>query len=430
MRVRMSVYTAKLLHMTGKEIEVYRPAAAPALTDAEIDHIREVLTPLGIADVDSDAELAVAPLPSLSSEDVRLIGESTATARARNTIRSYATDWRRFERWCTANAARGHQALPAHPLTVALYISEAAALRDSKGRRRYAPPTLTRWVAAIGDRHRAAGYPHPGSARIVAGVLTGIRRACREKGERRPERAEPVLVDDVRELVTQARRQAESDAQRIAAYRDAALLLMGFTGAFRASEMTERWLEDITPHRLDGLHVRLRISKGSQEEEVVVALPRGSEPATCPPCAWRRWLDLVAAHDAGGRVAVQQVLSKTGDGCEQHVCRGRWPELTNPRNPAFRAVDRHGNIASTALTAEAVGDMLRRRLMAVGYDKETAASFAGHSLRSGFVTQSYRLGASDYEIQRQTRHKSVAMLRVYAREHAPLVGNAATRLPW
>lgn len=426
----MSVYTAKLLHMTGKEIEVYRPAAAPALTDAEIDHIREVLTPLGIAEVDSDAELAVAPLPSLSSDDVRLIGESTATARARNTIRSYATDWRRFERWCAANAARGHQALPAHPLTVALYISEAAALRDSKGRRRYAPPTLTRWVAAIGDRHRAAGYPHPGSARIVAGVLTGIRRACREKGERRPERAEPVLVDDVRELVTQARRQAESDAQRIAAYRDAALLLMGFTGAFRASEMTERWLEDITPHRLDGLHVRLRISKGSQEEEVVVALPRGSEPATCPPCAWRRWLDLVAAHDAGGRVAVQQVLSKTGDGCEQHVCRGRWPELTNPRNPAFRAVDRHGNIASTALTAEAVGDMLRRRLMAVGYDKETAASFAGHSLRSGFVTQSYRLGASDYEIQRQTRHKSVAMLRVYAREHAPLVGNAATRLPW
>ncbi|WP_246003241.1 recombinase [Nocardia tenerifensis] len=415
--------------MTGKEIEVYRPAA-PALADAEIDRIRVVLAPLGITDLDSDGELAAAPLPSLSSEDVRLIGDATATAQARNTIRSYATDWRRFQRWCADNATQGHQALPAHPLTVALYISEAAALRDSKGRRRYAPPTLTRWVAAIGDRHRAAGFAHPGSARVVTEVLTGIRRACRENGERRPRRAEPVLVDDVRELVTQARLQAESPAQRVAAHRDCALLLMGFTGAFRASEMAERWLEDITPHRLDGLHVRLRISKGSQEDEVVVALPRGTGPATCPPCAWRRWLDLVAAHDAGGRVAVRQLLHRTVDDYTRHVCRGRWPELPQPQNPAFRAVDRHGNIASAALTAEAVGDMLRRRLLTVGYDEQTAAAFAGHSLRSGFVTQSYRLGASDYEIQRQTRHKSVAMLRVYAREHAPLVGNAATRLPW
>ncbi|MGY4102015.1 site-specific integrase [Nocardia sp. R16R-3T] len=416
--------------MTGKEIEVYRPAAAPALADAEIDRIREALTPLGITDLDSDAELAVAPLPSLSAEDVRLIGESTATAQARNTIRSYTTDWRRFERWCADNATRGHQALPAHPFTVALYISEAAALHDKKGLRRYAPPTLTRWVAAIGDRHRAAGFPHPGSARIVTEVLNGIRRACRDKGERRPKRAEPVLVDDVRELVSEARRQADTGAQRIAAHRDAALLLMGFTGAFRASEMTERWLEDITPHRHDGLHVRLRISKGSQEEEVVVALPRGTDPATCPPCAWRRWLDLVTAHDAGGRSHVQRLLSKSADRYERHVCRGRWPEFPDPKNPAFRAVDRHGNIASTALTAEAVGDMLRRRLIAVGYDDDEAAAYAGHSLRSGFVTQSHRLGASDYEIQRQTRHKSVAMLRVYAREHAPLVGNAATRLPW
>ncbi|MFR9753639.1 recombinase [Nocardia sp. 004] len=416
--------------MTGTEIELYRPVKPPALAGTEVERVREALTPLGITDVDSDHELATTPLPVLSDEDIRLIGESTATAQARNTIRSYATDWRRFERWCADNTTRGHQALPTHPLTVALYISEAAALRDKKGRRRYAPPTLTRWVAAIGDRHRAAGFPHPGSARIVAEVLNGIRRACRDKGERRPKRAEPVLVDDVRELIDEARRQADTDARRIAAHRDAALLLMGFTGAFRASEMTDRWLEDIAPHRHDGLHVRLRISKGSQEEEVVVALPRGTVPSTCPPCAWRRWLGLVTAHDAGGRSHVQRLLNKTTDSYERHVCRGRWPELPDPKNPAFRAVDRHGNIASTALTAEAVGDMLRRRLMAVGYEEDEAATYAGHSLRSGFVTQSHRLGASDYEIQRQTRHKSVAMLRVYAREHAPLVGNAVIRLPW
>ena len=101
----------------------------------------------------------------------------------------------------------------------------------------------------------------------------------------------------------------------VSARRDMALLLMGFAGAHRRSELTALTLADVTLHATDGLHVRLRRSKTDQEARgTVKALPYGRDPVTCPPCAYVRWRQVLHAWDstdpAGRRRAVMTVLRR------------------------------------------------------------------------------------------------------------------------
>ncbi|EME60700.1 phage integrase family protein [Rhodococcus ruber BKS 20-38] len=84
-------------------------------------------------------------------------------------------------------------------------------------------------------------------------------------------------------------------------------------------------------------------------------------------------------------------------------------------------------VAGTPLSGAAVHHAIRRRAELAGYDPEIVSQLGRHSLRAGFVTQAFRNGASAHAIMRQTGHTTPAMLEVYAREHAPLVGNAVTK---
>ena len=110
-----------------------------------------------------------------------------------------------------------------------------------------------------------------------------------------------------------------------------------------------------------------------------------------------------------------------------HVCRGARPR-TISASPLLRSIRKNGNLSDTALSGAAVNQMIRRRAQLAGYDPELVAQLGGHSLRAGFVTQAFRNGASAHAIMRQTGHTTPAMLEVYAREQAPLVGNAVTNL--
>ncbi|ORJ97514.1 hypothetical protein A6F55_21375 [Prescottella equi] len=140
-----------------------------------------------------------------NSETAALVSRAVEASKSENTRRAYVSDWRRFERWSTAH---GHEVLPADPLVVAAYLAEAAELRDEAGGRAYAPATLTRWVAAIGHRHRAAGYTAPGSAEVVAATLSGIRRTYAAAGDRPVKRVAPLLAEDVVAIVAAARQSA------------------------------------------------------------------------------------------------------------------------------------------------------------------------------------------------------------------------------
>jgi integrase len=178
---------------------------------------------------------------------------------------------------------------------------------------------------------------------------------------------------------------------RLIDVRDRALILIGFAGALRRSELVALDVDDVADDADDGLVLRIRRSRTDQEAEGETrGLPYGSHPATCPVRAWRGWVD------ASG--------IETG--------------------PVFRAVDRHGRMRTTRLSDRAVADMIKRRAAAVGLD----GLFAGHSLRSGFATEGYAQGTPELAIMRHGRWKSPTVMRGYVEEGGIWSDNAAARL--
>ena len=112
-----------------------------------------------------------------------------------------------------------------------------------------------------------------------------------------------------------------------------------------------------------------------------------------------------------------------------HCCRStRLPDPADPARPLFPAVHKTGAIGQQAMTGHGINEMIQRRAAAAGFTAAQVDKLGGHSLRAGFVTEAFRQGADAHSIMRQTGHRSPVMLEVYAREHAPLVGNAVTRL--
>ena len=134
----------------------------------------------------------------------------------------------------------------------------------------------------------------------------------------------------------------------------------------------------------------------------------------------------MSAFDSGGRAAVIRLL-RNADPFEKHVCSGARPR-TQASAPLLRAIRRNGNLSTTPLSGAAVHAAIRRCAERAGYNPELVARLGGHSLRTGFVTQAFRNSASAHAIMRQTGHTTPGMLEVYAREHAPLIGNAVTNL--
>jgi site-specific recombinase XerD len=294
-----------------------------------------------------------------------------ANSKAKNTIRAYQADWEHFRGWCAEYQAC---ALPATPATVALYIADLASTAKVA--------TITRRLAAISKAHQAAGCESPCTMKhaAVKEVLDGIKRT---KTTAQTGKA-ALLTDSLRSLM-----RAIPDS--LLGKRDAALLLLGFAGGFRRSELVALTIADIE-HCDDGVKVTLRRSKTDQEGQGrVVGIPHGSNPQLCPVRALRHWLD--AASIASG--------------------------------PLFRSVDRHGNVSSSALTDQMVGRVLKRYCADAGLK---VAEFGAHSLRAGMATQAAINGASERSIMRQTGHKSAAMVRRYIRDSELFRDNAAGRL--
>ncbi|GGG01272.1 hypothetical protein GCM10007304_14060 [Rhodococcoides trifolii] len=224
-----------------------------------------------------------------------------AASRSTGTRRAYTSAWRRFETWCTV---AGHHALPAHPATVAAYLVAAADTLTVDGTRAYAAATFGKWIAAIADRHRATGHDNPCGHEMVRATLAGIRRDYASAGERPRNPRAPLLTSDITTIVDHARRTTAGWASEVLERRDTALLLMGYTGAFRRSELVALECRDVRRDRLDGAHVRIRRSKTDQDGTgigTVKALPFTDCHESCPVCAWVRWLQIVAAFDTGGQ---------------------------------------------------------------------------------------------------------------------------------
>lgn len=309
-----------------------------------------------------------APIRSLedAAEQAR---KYVVEAKAQNTRRAYATDWRMFVEWCVANDL---QALPASPETVVLYVTILA--------QSYKVSTIDRRLTAISQAHQAARLDPPTKNIAVATVMSGIRRTL---GTAQDGKA-PALVDDVRAMVAGLPNTRHGLQQR-------ALLLLGFAGAFRRSELVALDVADFQFTRA-GLVVTIRRSKTDQTGEgMQKGIPNGSTADTCPVRAVKAWLK--AANISSG--------------------------------PVFRPVNRADEVQAARLADQAVARAVKRGAERAGLDPSL---YAGHSLRAGLATSAAAAGVEERLIAKQTGHKSMTVLRRYIREGSLFNDNAAGKV--
>ena len=290
-------------------------------------------------------------------------------SRSTATWRAYESDWKLFSAWCESV---DYPALPATATTVALFLAAQAKLG-------LAPATLDRRLAAIRLMHVGAQHPSPHDALAVAEVMRGIRRAWKKP----PGQKAPAVDVEVQHLVDAV------EPQTLKGLRDRALVLVGFAGAFRRSELVALDVEHLTSHP-EGLSIRIASSKTDQEGQgQVVALPRVAESPYCPVQALSDWM--VAAEITSGAV--------------------------------FRRMHRGDVVAEERLTSQSVALVIKALATKIGLDP---ARYAGHSLRSGFLTSAARNRASIFKMADQSRHKSLDVLRGYVRDEERFEDHAAT----
>jgi integrase len=278
---------------------------------------------------------------------------------AENTRRAYLSDLAHFESWGGA--------VPATDQLIASYL---AAHADTSS-----IATLHRRVASLSKAHRALGVPNPTQSELVKAVLRGIKRSSG-----RPQKQAKALLRDDLLAVLDSIDDSLKDA------RDRALLLIGFAGGFRRSELAGLDVEDIEP-----VIVHLRRSKTDQEGiGRKLGIPFGRS-RHCPVAAMEQW--------------------RTRSGITQ--------------GPLFRPVDRHGAISNLRLSGEAVCLVIKERVAAAGIDP---SGYSGHSLRAGLATSAAQSGVTSWKIRQQTGHASDAMLIRYIRDGELFTDNVAGAL--
>jgi site-specific recombinase XerD len=300
--------------------------------------------------------LEPAPLPSTIAPELAAAVDLARAEKSQATRRAYRSDFRQFSDWCQG---KGVVALPAFPETVAAYLAHAVE-NGAKA------ATIARRVAAIGYAHKLAGFEPPTHAETVKATVRGIRRTIGTA----PVRKSPVTAE-------RARAMSAAMPDRLIGLRDRALLLLGFAGAFRRSELVALNVCDLD-ETADGLRVRITRSKTDQEGQgVTIAIVPGS--VACPLKAIKAWLDAAGITEGA----------------------------------LFRAVTKGGKISAAPLGSKAVGSVVKRHAERLGLDPR---AFGGHSLRAGFLTSAAARGASIFKMMDVSRHKSVDTLRSYVRD--------------
>lgn len=308
------------------------------------------------------AAVSPAPLASLAAVADRAQAFAAA-ARSSSTRRVYAVQRKSYSAWC-----REHGAPELRAESVALYLAARADQGASVA-------TLAQALAALSESFAAAGEPSPRAATVVRETWAGIRRTLGVA----PRQAAPVLPEHLRAMVPAL-------PPTLAGLRDRAVLLLGFAGAFRRSELVALDVADVRESG-DGLVVVIRRSKTDQlGQGREVGIPYGSTPATCPVRAFRAWL--AAAGVTEGAV--------------------------------FRSV--RNELVGERLSGRDVARIVQRSAKGAGLEP---SGFSGHSLRAGLATAAARAGKSASSIAATTGHKSHAMVARYVRAAGLFDDNAA-----
>ncbi|MDX8480923.1 site-specific integrase [Mesorhizobium sp. VK24D] len=361
-----------------------RLSAEPAAPGAdELPDIVELVMAMGRAPETPPADDLSPPLPAVANP--RLPAHLDALAdRARdyveaassaNTRRAYAADWRHFASWCRR---QGLEMFPPDPQVVGLYITAQASGTVTGDRKPNSVSTIERRLSSLTWNFSQRGQPLDRKDRHIATVMAGIRN----KHAAPPRQKEALLPEDLIAMLETLERGS------LRGLRDRAMLLLGFAGGLRRSEIVgldcgrdqtedgHGWIEVLEK----GLLVTLRGKTGWREVEV----GRGSADATCPVVALETWLKLA-------RIA---------------------------HGPLFRRVTGQGKaVGAERLADQEVARLVKRTALAAGVrgdlpEGERGIMFAGHSLRSGLASSAE---VDERYVQKQLGHASAEMTRKYQR---------------
>jgi site-specific recombinase XerD len=299
----------------------------------------------------------IADVKSLELETIKNLKNSKSS----NTLRAYQSDYNDFSLFCSKN---GFQAMPTQPKIIALYLTYLSAFSKYS--------TLKRRLASISILHKTKGHYIDTKHPLIMENLMGIKRTngSNQKGKK------PLIINDLKLLIKAINESKEKDQRKI---RDKALLLIGFSGGFRRSELVDIEYDDLE-FVSEGVKIFVKKSKTDQSGEgMTKAIPYFDNKKFCPVKALKKWI-----------------------------------EITDFKNgKIFNISDKN------------VALIIKKYANQAGLDSH---KYAGHSLRSGFATSTAEFGAEERNIMAMTGHKSTEMVRRYIKEASLFKNNALNKI--
>lgn len=310
--------------------------------------------------------------------DLKTLHEETLnnlkSSKANNTIRAYRSDFKDFVLFCTKN---GIKSLPSEPKIVSLYLTHLS-IRDSK------MSTLRRRLVSIGMIHKLKGHYLDTKHPLIIENLMGISRkkGNYQKGKK------PILINQLKTIVNSINSEKKEEIKKL---RDKTIILIGFGGGFRRTELVSIDYEDIEFVQ-EGVKIIIKRSKTDQfGEGMIKGLPYFTNENYCPVIHLKKWL-----------------------------------ELSNIKSGAiFKKFNKGLKLSEKRLTDQSVALILKKYLTLSGIEN---SNYSGHSLRSGFATVAAESGADERSIMAMTGHKTTQMVRRYIKEANLFKNNALNKI--
>ena len=310
--------------------------------------------------------------------DLKALHEETLnnlkSSKAINTIRAYKSDFKDFGAFC---AKHSFKALPTEPKIVALYLTYLSG-KDAK------MSTLRRRLVSIGMMHKLKGYYLDNKHPVIIENLMGIKRTkgSIQRGKK------PILINHLKAIINIINEEKIEEIKKI---RDKAIILVGFGGGFRRTELISIDHEDLE-FVTEGVKITIKRSKTDQfGEGMTKGLPYFANKTYCPVSHLKKWIE----------------ISNIKDGA------------------IFRRFVKGSSLTSSRLTDQSVVLLIKRYLELAGIENK---NYSGHSLRSGFATVSAESGADERSIMAMTGHKTTQMVRRYIKEANLFKNNALNKI--
>ena len=312
------------------------------------------------------------------TSDLKILQEDTLNnlknSKSANTIRAYKFDFKDFSLFCSKH---GLQSIPSNPNTVSIYLTSLSKSNVKMS-------TLRRRLVSIGVIHKLRGHYLDTKHPMIVENMLGIKRT---KGSIQIGK-KPILINHLKKIIETINNDKNPKIKKL---RDICLILIGFSGGFRRSEITSLNYEDIEFVE-EGIKILVRRSKTDQfGEGHLKGIPYFTNSNLCPVKSLKEWIN----------------VSKINNG------------------PIFRKFNKGFSLSNLRLTDQSIALIIKNYLNLAGFDSN---SYSGHSLRSGFATVAAEAGADERSIMTMTGHKTTEMVRRYIREVNLFKNNALNKV--